>query len=304
MKVNSQNIVHKSKILSYSKQTGLRSMQNIRGFEREIIEAYRRELTHDTWGNPQKLLEWVNKKFCELRDKNYTSDKINNEIINERNNAVKDWAELIDNNNICQNNPFLKLKVLKSIIDNIKDDNIQLPPVINRNVFDMAIYEVNKYGLSFKKTYLKLFKQFQSIPNIIIDDISENGIRGKWYSVKIPNYSTESKQPSLVKKIKEFISVLSQGSNWCTRNTKAIDYNFMNMDLHIFVDSKGYPQICIIGSDKNGGNFKYIRGNNQYSPIENKYKEILKSFLISKKLDNAVVGETDKTQIPVLNLCK
>ena len=304
--VNLQKIVQGKNILSYAKQTGLRSMQNIpSGAEREIIEAYRNELKHEVWGNPNKLAEWVNKKFSELRDKNYISHKINDtETINERNEAVKVWADIINGNTICKNNPFIKLKVLRSVVENLKEDNMQFPPVINKNVFERAIYEVKKYGLSFKKTYCKLFKQFNSMPEVVTDEISQNGIRGTWYSISIPDSASASRQPGTFKKIKEFISILSQDSNWCTRNTKAINNDFMGIDFHVFVDNKGYPQLCIAGSDKYGGRFKYIKGNDQYSPIQDKYKPLLKSFLELKKLDKAIVGETDVTMKPVLDICK
>ena len=303
--INVKRIITKCNGTSYAKQCGLRSMQNINGTEKEIIEAYRNELTHDIWGDKDKLTEWVNKKFIALRDKNYTSTKISDpKLIDERNNAVKSWAELINENDICKNNPFIRLKVLRSIVDNLKNNNMQFPPVINKNIFSEAVYEVKKQGSSFKKSYFKLFKEFHSIPDIKIDEVSENGIRGTWYSLKVPDYATAKRQPGIFNKIKEFISVLSQGSNWCIRNPKAVSNDFIGMDFHVFVDSRGYPQLCMAGSNKNGGWFKYIKGNDQYAKISDKYKEILKLFIEKNELNNAVVGETDASLIPILDILK
>lgn len=292
--VNMQNILTKRSNLSRSRNKQLRSMQNIKGIEREIIESYRNELDHDVWGNPNKLLEWVKSKFVELRNKNYYSDKISDKsMISERNDSVKIWADMIEDNHICKNNPFLKLKILKSVVSDLKTNNKLFPLVVNKNIFDNAVYEVKKHGLSFKKTYLKLYKQYCAVAGIKVDDVFVNGVRGKWYSLKVPNYAEASANISIFNKIKEFISVLSQGSNWCTRNPKSVSSDFMGMDFHIFVDHAGRPQLCIVGSDKNGGRFKYINGNDQYASIPDKYKEVLIKFLKDNNFDNAVFGEMD-----------
>ena len=290
----------------YTKRSGLRSMQNIpAGAEREIIEAYRSELTHDIWGDSKKLNEWAVNKFNEIRDKNYVSAKLTADTVeHDRNEVVRVWSDLITNNRYCQNNPFLKLKILRSIVSDLKPDNLQLPPVINLNVLEDAIYQVKKLGSSFKKTYFKLYQQFNSLNGLKTDTMSVNGVSGTWYSVKLPDNATAARQPGIFNKTKELISILSQRSNWCTRNTKALSSDFMGKDFHIFIDNKGYPQLCTVGSDKNGGMFKYIRGKDQYAKINDKYKGILNEFLKIKKLDNAVFGETDAELRPVMDILK
>ena len=162
--INTINNMSKSGLLSYAKRSGLRSMQNINGTEREIIEAYRSELTHDVWGDSEKLSEWAVKKFDEIKNKSYTSAKLKDETeVNERNEAVRIWADIISNNIFCQKDPFLKLKIIRSVVSDLKTNNAQMPPVINLNILNDAIYEVKKAGASFKKTYYKLFKQFNSL---------------------------------------------------------------------------------------------------------------------------------------------
>ena len=248
------NIIKKNlpEVLPYSKRLGLRSMQNIQpGAEREIIEAYKSELTHDIWGDYKKLSEWVSKKFDEIRNKNYSSVRLSKEAVNnDRNEVVKIWSDIIAENSICKNNPFLSLKILRSIVSDLKQNNAQLPPVINLNVFEDAVYEVKKTGSSFKKSYFKLYKQFSSIPDLKTTRVSADGVSGIWYSVHVPDYGASVSQPGMFYKIKEFISVLSQRTNWCTRNPKAVSDQFMGKDFHIFIDKKGCPQICIVGYDQ------------------------------------------------------
>ena len=287
----------------YTKLTGLRSMQNIpAGAEREIIEAYKAELTHDIWGDSKKLNEWAANKFNEIRNKNYVSSKLTTEAVErDRNEIVQVWADLINNNSFCESNPFLKLKILRSVVSDLKPDNLQLPPVINLNVLEDAIYQVKKAGSSFKKTYFKLYQQFHSLNGLRTDTMSIDGITGTWYSVKLPDNAAAARQPGIFNKAKELISILSQRSNWCTRNPKALSNDFMGKDFHIFIDNKGYPQICIVGNDKSG-RFKYICGNDQYAKISNKYKGVLKEFLKLNKFENAEYGETDANLKSVMEI--
>lgn len=290
---------------SFSEISGLRSMQHINGEEREIIEAYRKELPHEIWGDSKKLKEWALKKFNELTNKNYNSFMLDERIIEkERNEAVKSWAELINNNQDCQQNPFLKLKILRSIVENLSENNMQLAPIINPKVFADAVHETKKTGASFKKVYYKLIREFDSSLNVKTEEISENGVRGKWFSVKVPDWAEAERSPGLFNKIKDFISVLSQGSNWCTRTPRAVGRDFSGCDFHIFIDKNGIPQLCLAGTDKFGGWFRYVRGNDQYAPIKKEYKDILKSYLERHNLDDAIVGRSETDAKHILDICE
>ena len=57
------NVVINPIKLTYSKLSGLRSMQHIKGDERDIINAYKSELPHKIWGDSEKLKEWALNKF-------------------------------------------------------------------------------------------------------------------------------------------------------------------------------------------------------------------------------------------------
>lgn len=289
---------------TYSELTGLRSMQHIKGAEREIIEAYRQELPHSIWGNPEKLRDWASKKFNEITHKNYTSSLLKNKIVQtERNEMVQEWAELIDSNPYCKNSPFIKLKILRSLTENLSPQNMQLAPVINPNVIDKAIIAVAKTGVSFKKAYFKLIREFESTLNTKTEEVTLNGIRGKWFSIKVPSTAEAQRCPAILNKTKEFISTLSQRSNWCTRTPNKVSSNFLNTDFHIFIDKNGIPQLCLAGTDKHGGIFKFACGNDQYAPIPDKYKEILKLFLLKNKLKNAVLDFGNATPKSLIDLC-
>ena len=303
--MNKVNLVNTIKYVTHSKASGLRSMQNINGPEREIIEAYRSELPHEIWGDAEKLKEWVIKKFKELTNKNYSSIMLNERVVErDRNGTVKAWASILDEDAICKQNPFLKLKILRSVTEDLAENNMQLAPMIYPKFVADAIYIAKKTGASFRKTYFKLIREFDNSLNVKTEVIDENEVRGKWFSLKVPDWSEAEYCPGKFSKIKEFVSVLSQGSNWCTRTPSAVGRDFMGCDFHIFIDSKGYPQICMVGSDKAGGNYKFVRGNDQYTKIPEKFRKVLKSFLEKHNLDDAQVGTSDEKSIHILDLCE
>jgi len=288
---------------SYSKASGLRSMQHIQGEEREIIEAYRSELTHNIWGNAEKLKEWVKNKFIELTNKNYHTNLLSETTVqNDRNLAVNEWAEEISSNLDCKRNPFLSLKILKSVIIGLKENNMQLPPIINSKAISEAIHEVKTKGGSFTKTYFKILRDLENSVGAKVEEVNEFGIRGKWYTIKVPNEAEAKRNPGFYKKTQDFISVLSQKSNWCTRTPNTVGKTFSGNTFHIFVDNKGKPQLCLVGANKK--RFRFACGNDQYAPIIDKYRPILKSFIERNNMSDASVGLTNAETVNITDLIK
>ena len=282
-----QNTNHKA--LSYSKRTGLRSFQHITGDERDIINIYKNELTHDVWGNPDKMKEWTLLKIDELANKSYPSDLLDDlSVAVGRNNLVKEWYNLIKSDYFTNDKPFLQLKIMKFVTNDLLIDNKSMAPFINRKVFSDAAYECQKHGKSFKKVYYSMIRSFDnSIRGVSVEEF---GIQGKWFTVNIPNACTANKNVGLFNEIKEFISVLSQGSNWCTRNYKSIE-NFTGTIMHIFVDNKGVPQLCLTSFVGKDDAFKYVKGKDQYAPIPEKYLKILKSYIKKHGFNDVHYGE-------------
>lgn len=279
--------------LTYSKLTGLRSMQHIKGVEREIIETYRAELTHDVWGNPDKLREWAAKKIEFLAQKDYPSKLLDSDTVHiGRNDAVKKWYEQLKTNLFTKNNPFLQLKILKFVTSNLLENNKQVAPIINNSVLSDTLYQLQKTGGSFKKTYFNQLRDFYSSLNINIEETP----LGKWYSVKVPNEIEAKRKALKFNKIKEFISALSQGTNWCTRSPATVGKDYTNCNFHIFIDKSGVPQVCMTTMGNNNEWFEFIRGNNQYAPIPEKFKEVIRAFLKEHKITEGKVGNLDSVK--------
>lgn len=276
--------------LSYAKTSGLRSMQHITGVEREIIETYRNELTHDIWGNADKLREWAVKKIESITQKEYPSKLLDSDIVqNGRNNVVKRWYEQLKNNSFTKNNPFLQLKILKFVTSNLLENNKQVAPIINNSVLSDTVFQLQKQGGSFKKTYFNLLRDFYSSLNINIEETP----LGKWYTVKVPNEIEAKRKTLQFSKIKDFISALSQGTNWCTRTPATVGKDYANCNFNIFIDKSGVPQICMTSMGNNKDWFEFIRGKDQYAPIPEKFKGVIRAFLKEHKITDGKVGNLD-----------
>lgn len=288
--------------LSYAKQCGLRSMQQITGIEKEIIEAYKKELPHNIWGNAEKLKEWALNKIENIVTKEYPSKLLDSITIREgRTDAVEKWYQFVKTNYNTKDNPFLQLKILKFVTKNLHDNNKQLAPILNTKVAADAAYESNRTNSSFKKTYYKLMREFDTSFNVKTENVSENGITGKWYSVTVPETAEAKKSTGKFNKIRDYIAILSQGTNWCTRSPHTVGHEFSGSHFNIFIDNKGIPQLCLTRLGKSKNWFKYIRGNNQYLPIKEKFKCILKSFLKKHHIENATYGDLENNK-PVTSL--
>ena len=276
--------------LSYSKLTGLRSMQHIKGIEREIVETYRNELTHDIWGNADKLRDWVVKKIEFLAQKEYPSKLLDSDVVqNGRNDAVKKWYKQLKTNPFTKNNPFLQLKILKFVTSNLLENNKQVAPIMNSSVLSDTVSQLQKTGGSFKKTYFKLLRDFYSSLNINIEETP----LGNWYTVKVPNEIEAKRKALQFNKIKEFISALSQRTNWCTRSPATVGKDYNNCKFNIFIDNTGVPQVCMTSMGNNKNWFEFIRGKDQYASIPEKFKEVIRAFLKEHKITDGKVGNLD-----------
>ena len=202
--LHSQNVHYAMSFGSktYAKVCGLRSMQNIKGFERDIIEAYRKELSHDIWGNPEKMKKWTIQKVNDIAEKDYKSSLLDDTAVkNERNDVVKEWLNILNKEPDTKRNPFLLLKIMKFVTKNLLNNNKALAPVINPFVLSQSVHETAKSGLSFEKIYYKNMRDFDNSFNVNTEEITENGIKGKWYIIKVPYAKDAIRRPGLFARI-------------------------------------------------------------------------------------------------------
>lgn len=295
------------KTITYAKRTGLRSMQNIpEGAERCVIEAHKNELTHEVWGNPEKLKEWVLSKIEQLINADYVSELLDRNIVeNSRNELVKAWGNLVKQDFKTSKNPFMQLKILDFITGNLRKNNKSLAPILRVDVFQDALAISKKTGKSFKKVYTGLLKdtKYHKI-NVAEENVQTESVRGTWYTLRTLNKSESVKSPVLAQKIQDFIMSISTGSDWCIRNRYRLNSEYMGTKFHIFVDDKGIPQLCLTAVDDAGKVFSDVRGKEQYKTIPKEYKEVLNKFLEKHNLTDSLVLDNEGFTSRIIDLCK
>ena len=291
--------------LSYAKRTGLRSMQHISGVERDIIEAYKSELTHEIWGNPSKMVEWVRQKVENLINADYPSKLLGRDVVeNSRNGLVKAWGNLVKTDFKTSKKPFLQLEIMKFVTGKLQNGNKALAPVLRVDAFREALFIAQKTGRSFKKMYTDLLKntKYHQI-NVVEENVNVNNIRGTWYNIKTLNESETTRNPLLASRINEFITSISQGSDWCIRNKHNLLREYIGTKFHIFVDEKGVPQLCLAAADDAEKVFQCVKGREQYKPLSDDLKKVLRDFIEKHKLRESFVNEKVGTNVPILEYC-
>lgn len=275
-----QDTFQKSKPQSYSKRTGLRSMQHIKGTEREIIEAYKSELPHEIWGNPKKLRQWAEKKITQIIDTDYSSKLLGGYVtLQARTERINEWNFALNRNKYTKNDPFLRLKIMRFVTEKLLPNNKALAPYLEEDILNKALKESTEKGTSFKKNYLRILKEeILDTLKSNTEHVSINGIEGDWISFHIPSYveMMSDKYPSKHKLIDTQIANLSQDTDWCLRNPYAVNVNYHGSDMHFFVDSEQNTRICIVNY---GDTAKIVKGRNQYVKLTPQYKEIVRDFL-------------------------
>lgn len=289
---------------TYAKTVGLRSMQNIKGFERDVIEAYRAELPHGIWGDAEKMKQWTLDKANAIANKDYPSSLLDANIVtSERNDVVKEWLNVLNEQLDTRRNPFLLLKIMRFVTKELLNNNKTLAPIINPSVVAASVHETAKTGASFEKVYYRNLRKFDTSFGVKTENVSENGICGKWYSIDVPFQIEAIRQPGLFARISNYVSVLCQGSDWCVRSPGTISHSYSGHTFNVFIDNKGSPQLCLVYPTKSKGRIEAVVGKQQYVPIPQQYKSILKSFLERHGLQNSLTNEKFDN-VPVIDLCK
>lgn len=291
--------------ISYAKRTGLRSMQHITGIEREIIEAHKSELPHEIWGNQSRLLDWVKQKIEKLINGDYPSNLLERDVVeNSRNDLVKAWGELVKTDLKTSKKPFLQLEIMKFVTQKLQETNKALAPVLRIDAFQDALFAAQKTGKSFKKIYTNLLKntRYHQI-NINEENVNIDGVRGTWYNFRTLDESESVKKPLLASRLTEFLTSISQGSDWCIRSKHNVLREYIGTKFHIFVDDKGMPQLCLAAVDDTEKTFQCIKGKEQYNAIPKKFKKILLDFIQKHKLTESTAIDNGGCEKAVLDFC-
>ena len=140
--------------------------------------------------------------------------------------------------------------------------------------------------------------------NINEENVNIGGVRGTWYHFRTLNESETVKNPLLASRLTEFLTSISQGSDWCIRSKHNVLREYIGTKFHIFVDDKGVPQLCLAAVDDAEKTFQCIKGKEQYKAIPGKYKKVLLNFIQQHKLTQSTALDNNMCEKPVLDFCK
>ncbi len=238
------------------------------------------------------LYDWADNQCDEVLEKDYYGRTP--ETIAQRIAILDEWKDYFENEN-KEYSPTEKLIILKGITKELKPNNDNIPPVLNKGVLANTIFNLKedlkenpKLNFDFAKTYTNNLRIFY------MEEIKSEDGETRW--VVIPSKKNDAEN---FDKNVEKLKTLSH-SSWCTKSNNAEPY-LTQGDFHIYLEN-GQPKLGVrfegdtiveIQGEKNNtkipvkylSNFnEHIKGKN-YSLSKTANKEIKEAEILKEKID-------------------
>lgn len=203
------------------------------GFELAAIEKFKAPI--EKFNSNEDFQDWAVNKIFDINEKSYGGR--NERIIIQRMAMLNNWFNYVVEENTSFS-PAIALIITDAVRKDLKDNNDNIPPVLNKQVLNETINELTeilkrnpKESFDFNKMYRKQLREFY------IEDIDTKKQGTKW--VKIPSKIHDAKNfDANVEKLQ----MLSH-DNWCTKTTVAEEY-LEEGDFHIYLKN-GKPEAAI-----------------------------------------------------------
>jgi len=177
---------------------------------------------------------------------------------------LKEWTDYVLKDNSGYNNAT-KLLILDSITKELKSNNDNLPPVLNRGVLADCVQEIDDNLKTNKKYSFNFNKMYQTkLANYYLEDTNTGETETKWVKILSKKHDPENFDSNV-----DRLKVLSHKS-WCTKSYNARPY-LSEGDFHVYLVN-GQPKI---GIRLVGNKVQEIQGekNDSYIPL-NYFDEI------------------------------
>lgn len=224
-------VPQKAKVVS-----GLRSRQNIKGFERIVIDKYNPD--DKIWRNEAATRDWAQNQYDSIKNGDYQS-RTYSKANEHRDKMLKEWFDFMDNEPDLKENIYAKIIVADFITKDLLPENADIPPQLDKTlVKEILGSAANSSNTSFSNLYSQRIRE-KAMNGSNVEAVDVDGIKGKWYTVP----QTDSSSPDYnanVDKVKAF----SDGTNWCIRTFNAEPYVKQGA-MHFFVDENGLTQVCV-----------------------------------------------------------
>ena len=212
--------------------TGMKKNQ-FDGVDALVVDKYKAPI--EKFRTVDYLYDWADEECEKIYNKDFCGRTP--ETMAQRVAMMDEWKDYLENENM-EYSPTEKLLILNGVTKNLKSDNDNIPPVLNKGVLAGTIYELKqnlkdnpKMSFDFSKAYTNKLREFY------LEDIQGEVGETKW--VIIPSKENDPEHfDSNVEKLK----TLSH-SSWCTKSYNAEPY-LSRGDFHVYLEN-GQPKLGV-----------------------------------------------------------
>ena len=263
------NVPQKVKVVS-----GLRAKQNIKGFERLVIDQFNPD--EKIWRNEEATKKWAEDKYESIKSADYDSQSYP-DVNPIRQKLIKEWSDYLDNESTIKDDACAKILVMDGLTRNLLPENAEKPPELDKQILkDILAESVNNQSkISLSTDYVSRMRK-KAMKNSVSEDVDMDGFKGKWYTVPQTDKNSLDYGQN-VEKVQSF----SDGTNWCIRTYMADSY-VPKGNMHFFVDENGLTQICV--REDPPGTVYEIQKRQQNATVPIPQINLVKDFLSKRNL--------------------
>ena len=251
---------------------GAMKKKEFEGIDFAVVEKFKAPI--EKFNSNEDLQNWAGDKAKAISNNDFGGRQAETKI--QRKAIIKEWADYVFNENDAYTNTTALL-ILNAITKDLKPDNDNIPPALNKGVLADCIYEIDKNTKSDQKYQFDLNKMYQNkLRAFYMDDIeTDTGeYDTKWVIIPSKKHDPENFEANVEK-----LKALSY-KTWCTKSNNAEPY-LAEGDFHVYLEN-GKPKL---GVRFVGDKIKEIQGerNNNRIPID--YLDVMQKHISENNLE-------------------
>ena len=306
LKLNNNNFIHQREIsfgVSCLNFTPLKQdtfsfrgtpvkKSDFKGMDLYVLEKHRYDV--QTFKSKDDLQSVVGEEIEELKTKDYGGRQEETKI--QRKAMLKEWFDYVTKENDAYSNTQ-RLVILSAITKDLKPDNDNIPPVLNKGVLADTVEEVEKNLKTNPKEKFNFYKLYQNnLRKDVLEDTNTGETETKWVVIPSKEHDSENFEKNVDK-----LKLLSH-KTWCTKSFNAKPH-LSKGDFHVYLEN-GQPKL---GVRFEGDKVVEIQGEKNNSKIPLKYLDVFQEYIKDNKLElnnkakkelkNAISSQEKVTQI-------
>lgn len=274
---------------------GAMKKKEFKGTDLAVVEMFKAPI--EKFNSNQDLQNWAKDKAFEIANKDYTGRQEETNI--QRKAMLKEWFDYVLYENDGYSNT-ISLLILNAITKDLKPNNDEIPPVLNKGILADCIDEIDtcinknpKYQFDLNKMYQNKLQTFY----LEDEEINTGEFDTKWIVIPSKEHDIENFDANVDK-----LKVLSH-KNWCTKSFKAKPY-LEKGDFHVYIE-KGKPKVGVRFVDDK---IEEIQGEKNNGKIPIKYLDEIETHIKNNSLTpgkktNKQIALAEKTK-PIITKIK